>query len=718
MAPETNPSEGSHRDARLHSNGMRRDSIAPRLLLALLSLLIAIPAASQPAPQPATRSWLRVRAEGLYGRRVELGDVHRGALALLAGVDPVADGLWLPLPPGTDRSALRIDPPLPSPPALDVVELPSALSDSWVLVPLPLAAWGVASLDEVASISIGRGQRGRFRASSFRGRNERASLCPPVRVAPTPIVLPARIADFEAGPLEPLRNRFGFFAGRGGTVVGERVRDGASSRLAITATLDAEKSYGGFWLQLAPATWLDDPEAGADARGLVAIAVRGHGTPRGVVKLSDVKASKREESVVVGTLDGAPDADGSWLRVLPVPEGKLDLSRLRSLLIDFSSARSGRLEVDEIVFLGRGQAAPPPFVSAQGAAPAGPPKAGLWVWTTNELLTPGSEWRPKLFATIARWQLSEVYLQLPHQDGDSGFGDWNDAPRSAALADLIRELHRDGVEAHALDGAAWLALPEGRGDLVALAESVRDYNASQPADARFDAIHLDVEPYLLPNWGGRRRPELAASLVESLTLVKQTVGPSIPLWLDIPFWYDSTEETTVEAGARPGCAKRDLLNDLFRVADGIGIMSYRTRADGADGLTSTALGELALGRDCAKPVRLGVETIKLPADEGWSATLSGPDAVEGKAAVAFPSGAPGYVLFTPSITAAELRWLKSNKYKVAYGEPEDSAPPSKISFYGRSADEIRAVVMESLELARRSGVAADGVAYHELRTLP
>lgn len=690
---------------------------ASLLLLAATASLLALAASSQTTPQPPARRWLQLRAEGLYGHRVELGELHRGTTALLSGVDPYVDGLWLPLPAGTDAASLKIEPPLPVPPKVEVVEIPAALSDSWAVVPLPYGAWGVASLDEIASISISRGQRGRFRAGSIRGRRERASLCPPLRTVPSPMRFPARVADFEAGPLEPLGNRFGFFAGRGGSVVGERVRDGASSRLAITASLDAAKSYGGFWLQLAPSSWLGDPEAGADARGLAAIAIRGRGTPRGTVKLSDVKASKREESVVVGTLDGAADSDGSWLRVFPVPEGKLDLSKLRSFLIDFSTARSGTLELDEVVFLGRGDAPPPPFANAEGAATAAAPMAGLWVWNTKELLTPDSEWRPKLIATIARWQLSEVYLQLPHQDGDGSLGDWNDAPRSEAMAGLIGELHRAGVAVHALDGAAWLALPEARSELVALAASVRDYNAAQPPEARFDAIHLDVEPYLLPNWGGRRRPELAASLVEGLAMSKAALGGTA-LWLDIPFWYDSREETSFEAGARPGCAKRDLLHDLFRVADGIGVMSYRTRADGADGLASTALGELALSRECAKPVRLGVETIRLPVEEGWDAELSDANAREGEAALAFAPGRDRFVFFTPSVTGEELRWLKSNGYRVVAAKPGDSAPPSKITFFGKPADEIRAVVTESLELARRSGTPADGVAYHELRTLP
>ncbi|MCM2314234.1 MAG: hypothetical protein NDJ92_03660 [Thermoanaerobaculia bacterium] len=698
----------------------------PVALLATATLLLTSQASpqtslqtpSQSAPQTASRTWLRVRAAGLHGRTVELGDFRRGATALLSGADPVTDGLWLPLPPGADPSALAITPPLDAPPAVDVVALPATLSDSWAVVPLPLGAWGVPSLEGVREIHISRGQRGRLRAGSIRELQERASRCPTVRKAPAAMAFPARVADFEAGPIEPLGNRFGFFAGRGAKVWGERVRDAASTRLAITANLDDAKSYGGFWLSLAPASWLDDPEAGADARGLASIAIRGRGIPRGIVKISDDKGAKNDASVVVGTLEGAADPDGTWLRVLPLPDSTLDLSKLRSLVIDLTKAGSGTLELEEIVVLGKAGSAPPVFVSAAGPAPEGSPKAGLWVWNTKELYAPGSEWRQRLLATIDRWKLTEVYLQLPHQEGDKSLGDWNDEPRSAALAGVIGELHRKGVKAHALDGAAWLALPESRDELLALARSVRDYNAAQPEEARFDAIHLDIEPYLLPTWGGRRRPELAASLVEGLTGTKKILG-ALPLWLDIPFWYDSTEETTVETGERAGCAKADLLRELFRISDGIGVMSYRTRADGADGLTSTALSELALGRELGKPVRLGIETIKLPLEEGWDAALAGPAATPGKAAVALPVQGPGgYSLFTTSATESELRWLKANGYRIVAAEPSDSAPPSKITFFGRTAEEIRAVVDESLELARRSGVPADGVAYHELRALP
>ena len=485
----------------------------------------------------------------------------------------------------------------------------------------------------------------------------------------------------------------------------------------ITANLDERKSYGGLWSSRAPASWLDDADAGADASGLAAVAIRGRGEPRGVVKLSDVKGAKRETSVVIGTLEGAAEADGTWLRVLPLSGAKLDIAHLRSLVVDLTAAHGGRLEIDEIVFLGRDDVPPPLFLSEAGAAPSSPPKAGLWVWNTKELFDPASEWRPKLLALIARWKLTEVYLQLPHQDGDKRLGDWNDEARRAAMAALVRELHGAGVAVHALDGAAWLALPESRGELVVLATSVRDYNAAQPAVARFDAVHLDVEPYLLPNWGGRRRPELAASLVEGLTATRQVLG-ALPLWLDIPFWYDSTEQTTVETGERAGCAKRDLLRELFRLADGIGVMSYRTRADGADGLTSTALEELTIGRELGKPVRLGIETIKLPIEEGWDAALKGPAPTAGKPAVAIPAKEPAHILFSAEPAETELRWLKANGYRVLTAEPGDVAPPSKITFFGRTAEDIRAVVAESLELARRAGKPADGVAYHELRSLP
>lgn len=685
---------------------------------ALAAALILAPLAAEAQEAQATRRWLHVTAPGLYGRTLKLGDFERGTTALLSGASPESDGLWLSLPEGTDPAALRIEPPLAEPPRTEVVVLPRELSDGWSVVPLALGAWGIPSLDGVRSIHVSRGQRGRLRAGSMREVDERPSKCPTVRTRPAPIALPGRVADFESGPIEPLGNRFGFFAGRGAVVSGERVRDGGSTRLLVITNLEAPKSYGGFWISLAPASWLDDAEAGADATGLAAIAIRGRGTPRGTVKLSDAKGAQRDESVVIGALEGDADADGTWLRILPVASPKLDVSRLRSLVIDLTPAGGGRLEIDEIVFLGRDAAPPPLFTSGAGAPPTASPKAGLWVWTTKELFDPAGEWRKRLLATIAKWKLTEVYLQLPHQSGDASLGGWADETRSAAMARLVRDLHAAGVAVHALDGAAWLALPESREELLAIARSVRLYNESQPAESRFDAIHLDVEPYLLPNWGGRRRTELVASIVDGLERTKGELN-GLPLWLDIPFWYDSTEETTVETGERAGCAKADLLRALFRVADGIGVMSYRTRADGADGLTATALSELALGRELGKPVRLGIETIRLPLEEGWDAALAGPSGKAGKPALAIPAGsAPSHVLFTTESAEKELRWLAANGYRVLAAELGDVAPSSKITFFGRPAEEIRAVVNESLELARRSGSPADGVAYHEMRTLP
>lgn len=680
---------------------------------AAMLLLCAIPAAAQ----NEARTWAHVRAAGLYGHTVQLEETRRGTTSLLLGVDPATDGLWLPLPAGVEASSLRIEPELPAEPDVSVVEVPAQLSSTWAIVPLPLSAWGITSLDGLSSIHISRGQHGNLRASSISETKEQESVCAPERRRPPAMTFPARVADFEAGPVEPLGNRFGFFAGRGATVNGVRVRDAASTRMSITANLDAAGSFGGFWLQLAPSAWLDDPEAGVDARGLASIAIRGRGEPRGVVKVSDVSSAKKDDSAVIGTLEGAADADGSWLRVLPVPAGKLDLSRLRSLVVDLTPVHGGRVDIDEIDFLGAGETAPPLFEPAAATTSPSNPRAGIWVWNTDELFAPDSEWRERLLDTITRWKLTEVYLQIPHADGDATLAVWSDAQRSAALADLIGVIHRAGVQVHALDGAAWLALPEERADLVALAASVHDYNAAHPAATRFDALHLDIEPYLLPAFGGRRRPELLSGLLDSLTTTKKTIG-AMPLWLDIPFWYDSKDETTVETGPRAGCAKSDFLQSLFTIADGIGVMSYRTRADGADGLASIALGELAIARDRNKPVLLGIETIRLPVEEGWDAELAGGGARAGDAVAAIPPVQPAYVLFSPSASASELRWLRKNRYRVLAAVPSDSALPSKITFYGRSADDIRGVVSEALELARRSGTPADGVAYHELRTMP
>ena len=433
--------------------------------------------------------------------------------------------------------------------------------------------------------------------------------------------------------------------------------------------------------------------------------------------MSDVKAAKKDQGVLIGSLDTATEKDGSWTKVLTLPKGKLDQGRLRTLVVDLTRARLEHLELDEIVFLSAGDVVPARHRTNLTRIGA-PLQRASWAWNTAAVLESETE-KKKLLGTIARWKLTEIYLQLPHHRDDAESAAWSQGDRGAKLGTLIRDLHRAGVAVHALDGAPYLALRQAHGELAEIALTVKRFNESQPADSRFDALHLDIEPYLLPGFNSSRRRPILHEFANALRATKAAIAP-LPLWIDIPFWFDSRDATTVERGARAGCARRDFLDEAMNIVDGIGIMAYRTNPDGADGIAAHALTEVQLANKLQRDVRVGLETIRLPPEVSWSVSLKSEPAMEPGKPLALFAADESHLLFTLAPTAADIAWIqkKPDSYRALKVTREDEAPAAKVTFFGRPKLDIEKAITETVELLSRGGAMTGGVAIHESRTLP
>ena len=117
----------------------------------------------------------------------------------------------------------------------------------------------------------------------------------------------------------------------------------------------------------------------------------------------------------------------------------------------------------------------------------------------------------------------------------------------------------------------------------------------------FDGVHLDVEPWLHPGWGG---PDQAAMLGRYLDLLDRVEGATaLPVEADIAFWLD---QVTVPEGRLDEAA-------LARV-DAVTVMSYRNTVTGPDSITAIGATALDAAARAGKPARLAVETHDLGAD--------------------------------------------------------------------------------------------------------
>ena len=216
-------------------------------------------------------------------------------------------------------------------------------------------------------------------------------------------------------------------------------------------------------------------------------------------------------------------------------------------------------------------------------APSARPPRSTWAWDR-------SEWRERGDALIdwaASQGLGEVFVTVPLVEGK--------VAEPEALAAFVRRAGARGVAVTAVEGDPHMVLPEQHAPSSARARAYAAYNAGAEPAARLKGVQFDVEPYLLPATvldpalRERRFLELAAAL-------RQASG-SMALEFVVPFWWD---------------AKRDLLRELARHADGLAVMDYRTDPGQ---IQRFAAPFLDWGMEHGKRVRIALEAGPIAAEE-------------------------------------------------------------------------------------------------------
>lgn len=204
---------------------------------------------------------------------------------------------------------------------------------------------------------------------------------------------------------------------------------------------------------------------------------------------------------------------------------------------------------------------PPPFAPESPVAPPGTRAA--WVWS------PGV---PEQLVAWSRAHGVRTLFVLVDRDARTN----GDAARLAALRALCDGA---GIRLDALGGEPGWALDHT--EALAWRDTV-------VALGLFRGLHLDVEPYLLPEWPSARASTGLLDLLDAL----RTDG--LPLEADVPFWYQ-----TVPVGPRT------LADEVIARVDALTVMSYR---DTATGIVEVATDVLDRAGRAAVPVRLAVET--------------------------------------------------------------------------------------------------------------
>ncbi len=209
------------------------------------------------------------------------------------------------------------------------------------------------------------------------------------------------------------------------------------------------------------------------------------------------------------------------------------------------------------------------------------PVHGLWTWRTATLLDDPS---PLLDACRSAGA-NEVYLAVT-----------DDLLRDPRLEHIVARLRERGLRVEALMGDPGWYRPAKWPAMLALIDDVIAYDAH--AAARFDAIHLDVEPHILPENRSLDVGSYLPSYIEGIRRARARAdGAGLALSADVPrkFFHAPVEE-------------RD---ELVRAVPRLFLMLYELR--GREGPLDDARAEVA--RASADSVRAAYAGID-PAAQG------------------------------------------------------------------------------------------------------
>ena len=219
------------------------------------------------------------------------------------------------------------------------------------------------------------------------------------------------------------------------------------------------------------------------------------------------------------------------------------------------------------------------------------PQKATWLWNTQLIVNSTAG----ILSFAASQNVTLIYLQV-NADLDAN-----------VYQHFIAAASAQGITVQALDGAPSWALDSRRHELQATLDWITTYQQGASADEKFSGIHIDIEPYLLPEWRTDQLTVIAGWQHSVESVVQAAHSLHIPASADIPFWLHTL--LTADKSAT-------LSSWMMQQYDSITIMAYR---DSASGILDVAEAQLAEGDAVGTPVYVGVETN--PTSEGNTITF-------------------------------------------------------------------------------------------------
>ncbi|WP_055108305.1 hypothetical protein [Paenibacillus ihumii] len=207
------------------------------------------------------------------------------------------------------------------------------------------------------------------------------------------------------------------------------------------------------------------------------------------------------------------------------------------------------------------------------------PKA-TWLWHAKLIETKPDE----LLSFSASEGIHFIYLQISNKVDTSYY------------KNFIAKAHALGIRVHALNGAPNWALESNRSQLASFMKWIGDYQATAAEEEKFTGIHVDIEPYLLPEWKTDLNNVIKQWQSNVEFLVQESAKLRLPIAADLPFWLDKYAASE---------SKMSLSSWMISQFDSVTLMSYR---DSASAVISLAQQELLEAEKLNKRIYTGVET--------------------------------------------------------------------------------------------------------------
>ncbi|GIP56269.1 hypothetical protein J15TS10_00830 [Paenibacillus woosongensis] len=208
---------------------------------------------------------------------------------------------------------------------------------------------------------------------------------------------------------------------------------------------------------------------------------------------------------------------------------------------------------------------------------------GTYIWESGEVIRNSQD----ILEFAMEKQLNWLYVRLDLQQPFS------------AYSSFIKQAAAAGIEVHALGGTPTWAMEYELPRMMRLVNYVKDYNRAVEPDERFHGIHLDIEPYVLPEW--RMDPqqiisEWTSNLDAFVTELRK--DSNLEASMDLAVWLDKYKVTGEDISLSKWMIDR---------MDHVALMAFRDSAEGSNGIVDVTKEEIAFAEELGKPIYISVE---------------------------------------------------------------------------------------------------------------